>query len=223
MLPAMMLVLSFSLSGTKFDNLARIAYFTMAYQMIDRILPVTRSVSFALLPKITTASDKDASDLAAKASRQTLLVSIVLFFILAMLMQPIVSILLGERFIPVVWAFVFLAPAGVALSVGGVWSNHLLARTRPYEVARAGIIGVVVALIVSGIGFQFTSSREVLVAAGAVLIGSFVNAGFLLSSFCRVGKISLYGALIPTMSDFREWRRIPGLIRSMINRSASKI
>ena len=218
MLPAMMILLSFSLTGTKPENLARIAFFTMAYQMIDRILPVTRSVAFALLPKITSASEKDAGELAAKASRQAFLTSFVLFILLAILMNPLVAILLGANYIPVAWAFVFMAPAGVAMSIGGVWSNHLLARTRPYEVAKAGIFGVVVALLVSWLGFQYISGREVMIASSAVLVGSYVNAIFLLNSFCKTGKISAIKALVPTHADIMEWKRIPGFVREMVSR-----
>lgn len=218
MLPVMMILLSFSLAGSHGENLARIAFFTMAYQMIERILPVTRSVAFALLPKITGGSDTDASELTAKASRQTFLTSLLLFIILAIFMKPIVDILLGSRFIPVAGAFAIMAAGGIALSMAGVWSAHLLARTRPYEVAKAGIIGVLVALVIAWAGFQNTTGREVQIASVAVLIGSFVNAGFLLNSFCKAGSIKAVNVLIPTMADMREWRRIPGFITEMIGR-----
>ncbi len=218
MLPVMMLTLSYALPGTSGDNLARIAFFTMAYQMIDRTLPVTRSIAFALLPKITGASDAQAGELAAKASRHTLLVSLAIFIILVLLMHPIVEILLGKRYLAVVGAFMIMAPAGVAMSVTGVWSTHLLARSRPLMVARAGIIGVVTALILAALGFSYyESGREVLVASVAVVVGALVNAAMLLPSFCREGDLSPARVLIPTGEDLRDWQRVPGFVRELFS------
>jgi len=224
MLPSMMVTLSFALPGNSAENLARIAFFTMAYQMIDRILPVTRSVAFALLPKITSGTDVKAGELAAKASRHTLLVSLVIFGILCLLMNPIVAILLGKRFLALVGPFLIMAPGGVALSVAGVWSTHLLARSRPLQVAKAGIISVIVALIVAGLGFKFLfvgQGREVLVSSLSVLIGAFVNAAFLLPVFCREGRVSAMRVLVPTLEDLAEWRRIPGFAVELIKRKRS--
>jgi O-antigen/teichoic acid export membrane protein len=213
MLPAMMITLSFALPGESTDNLARIAFFTMAYQMVDRILPVTRSIAFALLPKITAASDSEAGELAAKASRHTLVASLIIFALLVLFMHPIVAILLGKRYLAVVGAFTIMAPGGVALSSAGVWSTHLLARAKPLKVATAGIISVVTALVISGIGFRYLEpGREVLIASLAVVVGAFLNAGILLPSFCREGHVRMSRALVPTMEDFREWRRIPRFV-----------
>ncbi len=219
MLPAMIIPLSLALPGNAIENLARIGYFTIAYQMVDRILPVTRSVAFALLPKITSAEEEEAGELAAKASRHTLMVSVAIFAVLVVFMYPIISILLGNRFLAVVGPFAIMAPGGVALSVAGVWQAHLLARKKPLQVAKAGIMGVVVALIITGLGFHYIpGDREVLAASLAVMIGTFVNAGMLLPAFCKAGKIGPVKALIPTLEDLREWRRIPGLIVEMIKR-----
>jgi len=219
MLPAMMILLSFALPDIPERNLARIAFFTMAYQMVDRILPVTRSVAFALLPKITAVADDQAGELAAKASRHTLLASLALFVVLVAFMHPIVAVLLGKRYLSVVGAFAIMAPAGVALSVAGVWSAHLLARFRAYHVARAGILGVVVALIVAGLGFyHLQPGREVLVASTSVVVGTFFNAGILLAAFCSTANISPAAAIVPRLSDFRDWRRVPGFVTEMIRR-----
>jgi len=224
MLPVMMVLLSFALPGNRNENLERIAFFTMAYQMVDRILPVTRSISFALLPKITGAGEIEAGEMAAKASRHTLLVSIVIFALLFVFMHPIVAILLGKRYLSVVGAFAIMAPGGVALSLIGVWSAHLLARMRPLDVARAGIIGVVVALICAGVGFRFLpEGREVLAASLAVVVGTFVNAAFLLPPFCSAAKIGPDKALIPTVADLRDWRRVPGYVREIIRRKRAPV
>lgn len=219
MLPAMIVVLSMALGGSPAENLTRIAFFAMGYQMVDRLLPVTRSIAFALLPKITGGTDEVASELAAKASRHTLLASLVLYAVLVLLAQPIVAILLGARYLPVATSFMIMAPGGVALSVGGVWAAHLLARGKPYKVAWAGIMGVLTALILSGIGFRYLhGTREVLVASIAVVTGSIVNAGILLPAFCRTSKITAVRALIPRIDDIRQWRRIPGFVRELTNR-----
>jgi len=219
MLPAMMGILSWQLPGDPRENLARIAFFVMGYQIVDRVLQVTRSIGFALLPKITGGTEKAAGELAGKASRHTLIVAVVIFGLLLALMHPIVAVLLGRRYLPVVGAFAVMAPGGLALSVAGVWSTHLLARCKPYYVARAGLAGVIVALIMAGLGFRFVpTGREVLVASASVVIGTLVNAGVLLPAFCRTAGISVAQALLPTRDDLREWRRIPGLVSELMRR-----
>jgi len=219
MLPAMMVVLSFSLTGKAGDNLARIAYFTMAYQMIERTLPVTRSVAFALLPKITDGSDAEAGRLAARASRHTLIAAAGIFILLVLFMHPIVSILLGQQYISIVGAFAIMAPGGIALSLIGVWSAHLLARHRPMPVAWGGILGVITALVISWLGFNYLpEGREVMAASIAVVSGTLVNALYLLPTFCKIGKIPLREALVPGIDDFRDWKRIPGLVKRVIMR-----
>ncbi len=219
MLPAMIIPLSLALSGNARLNLERIGYFSVAYMMVDRILPVTRSVAFALLPKITSGTDQEAGELAGKASRHTLIVSISIFIVLVIFMHPIVSLLLGERFINVVVPFTIMAPGGIALSATGVWSAHLLARKRPLDVAWAGIIGVLTALICAGLGFHYLpDGREVLVASISVVVGTILIAAIMLPSFCRTGQISVREAILPTLEDLREWKRIPGYISDMITR-----
>jgi O-antigen/teichoic acid export membrane protein len=220
MLPTMMVLLSISLPGRAYENLARIAFFVMAYQMIERTLLITRSVAFALLPKITDTTEHLAGELAAKASRHTVIASIVIFGMLTLFMHPIISILLGDRFLPIAGAFSIMAPGGVALSLAGVWSAHLLARQRPFQVAKAGILGVLTALILAWLGFaNLPPGREVLIASVSVTIGTFVNAGVLLPAFCRTGNISYVRAIIPLVSDFRDWQRIPGFIMEVLRRN----
>jgi O-antigen/teichoic acid export membrane protein len=218
MLPAMMVLLSVVLPGEPSENLANVAFFTMGYQMVDRILPVTRSVAYALLPKITSGTDEAASELTGKASRHTLLISFLIFAALLIFLKPLVAILLGKRYLPIVLSFAVMAPGGVALSVGGVWSAHLLARHHPYKVATAGITGVAVALIAAGFGFWLFKGNEVVVASTAVVIGGFTNTALLLKSFSSIAGVSVKNALIPDNGDIREWRRIPGLISGFIQR-----
>jgi O-antigen/teichoic acid export membrane protein len=217
MLPAMMILLSLTLGGPGAENLQRIGFFAIGFQMVDRILPVTRSVAFALLPKITGGTGELASELAAKASRHTLMASLILFAVLVLLSHIIVGVLLGPRYLPAASAFVIMAPGGVVLSAAGVWSAHLLAVGRPYRVAWASLTGVVVALILSGVGFRFIPDhREVLVASVAVAIGSLVNASVLLPAFCSVAGVTMGQALVLRAEDVREWNRIPGLLRELV-------
>lgn len=222
MLPSMMLLLSLMLPDAKEEagaNLANIAFFTMGYQMVERILPVTRSIAFALLPKITTGSESAAGELAGKASRHTILASILIFGILLIFIKPIIALLLGTRYLPTVIAFVIIAPAGVLMSASGVWSAHLLARHRPYRVALAGISGVLSALVFAGIGFFLCQpGQELVIASFAVLTGSLVNSLILLFAFCQGGKISISDAARPGLQELSEWSRIPGLIKGFIVR-----
>jgi len=217
MLPVMMIQLSLSLHGDQALALQRIGFFSVAYMMVDRILPVTRSVAFALLPKITSGTDEGAGELAAKASRHTLIISFLLFVVLVIFMKPIIAFLLGQRFMNVVVPFAIMAPGGIALSVSGVWAANLLARHRPLDVAFAGIAGVFVALICSWVGFHYMpDGREVLVASISVVIGNLVAFIIMLPAFCRSGHLSVRDVLVPTLDDFREWKRIPGFIFDMI-------
>ncbi len=219
MLPTMMVVLSFAMGDSHTRNLARIAFFAMAYQMVDRILPITRSIAFALLPKITAGSDDVAGELAAKASRHTVLASVILFVLLVLFAEPVVPILLGRRYLPLVGAFKIMAPGGIALSMAGVWAAHLLARGRSLTVAWAGLAGVAAALVLSWFGFTYVrEGRELLVASVSVAAGGFVNAGVLLPAFCRAAGIGVLQALIPRIEDVRDWQRIPGFIAEILKR-----
>lgn len=222
-LPVMMLILSLQLPDEAGTNLARIAFFVMGYQMVDRMLPVTRSIGFALLPKITGESDEVARKLAAKAGHHTLLVSLIIFGILVILARPLILILLGSSYLPIVGAFSIMAPGGVALSVGGVWANHLLARNRQYKVAWAGLAGTGTALILAMLGFALIpQGREVLVASVAVTVGGFVYSMVLLNAFCSETLLSAKEALVPGKDDLLEWRRIPAYIINLIRRKSMK-
>jgi O-antigen/teichoic acid export membrane protein len=225
MLPAMMLVLSWELPQDDWGNLARIAFFTMGYQIVERTLPVTRSIGFALLPKITGGSEEAAGELASRASRQTLIVAFVLFAVLVLCMRFIVDILLGYRYHPIVGAFAIMAPGGVALSVGGVWATHLLARCKPLKVASAGLAGVLTALIVAAIGFHvLPHGREVLTASIAVVAGSFANSITLLIAFTRTSGVSVSDSLVPRLDDLRDWRRVPQFAKEyFLRRSRSEV
>ena len=217
--PAMMVILSWALGGKPGINLARIAFFSMGFQMVERILPVTRSVAFALFPKITKSTHEDARELAAKASRHTFIASVALFGLLVIFLHPVIRILLGEVWLPIVWPFAIMAPGGVALSVAGVWATHLLARKKPYKVAWAGITGFITALIIAALGFKFLQrGSEIIVASFAVVIGSFINASLLLPAFCSASGLKPSEILIPRMSDLKEWRRIPGIIGDYVDR-----
>jgi len=219
MLPAMIIPLSLAMGGSPIENLERLGFFSVAFMMVDRILPVTRSVAFALLPKITTGTDAEAGELTAKASRHTLIISLFVFIFLVIFMKPIIVFLIGERFLNVVSPFAIMAPGGIALSVSGVWAAHLLARKRPFDVAYAGIVGVVIALLCSGLGFYYLPhGREVLVASMSVVVGNLVAFAIMLPAFCKSGHLTVRDALLPTSDDFREWRRIPGFIFDMIRR-----
>ena len=219
MLPIMMVILSAVLPGDAHENLARIAFFTMGYQMIERVLPVTRSTAFALLPKITTGSEETAGKLAAKVSRHTLIASLILFSLLILLVHPIVIILLGRRYLPVAGSFCLMSPGGVALSVASVWSSHLLARHRSLEVAKGGVGGVITALLVTALGFStLPEGREVFTASLAVMLGSLVNAAFLFFAFRNATGLTACEILLPAIDDVKEWHRIPSLVKAHIFR-----
>jgi O-antigen/teichoic acid export membrane protein len=161
-------------------QVSQIAFLAMAVAWFERGMMLPRSISFALLPKLTSAGAKDALKYTLKVSRYNVVFTLVIFILLYFLIEPLVVLLYGEAYQRIAIPFKALVPGAICLSFGEVWATGLFARRKTNAILLAGILGLLTAVVS---GYYLLFFMKIKGAGLTCSAGFFVYALVLLIAF----------------------------------------
>ena len=110
---------------------AEVAFFSMAKgraEMLTRMIP--GAVASLLFPKLSKKDSKDAAEFANKSFRLTLLLLIVVGISISLFIKPIIYILYGPEYAPIVKQFILIIPSLVIFQSAMVFNSFFSAFNR---------------------------------------------------------------------------------------------
>ena len=202
----------FILSAFKSD--AQVALYGVAVMAVERLWMPSQAVGLAVFPRIAEERDDDVRrSITPVLARNTLWLTALCGGALYLLGDLAVSILFGSRYHAAVRALNVLIPGVILYAGARVMSNDIAARGRPGINSTLSGISVVINI---GLNLVLIPRYGFTGAAWASTISYSAFFFLMLALFCRVARVPVRAATIPTRSDMYGYRRSLGrLIASL--------
>jgi O-antigen/teichoic acid export membrane protein len=193
---------------------AAVGVYVVAVQIAERLWILSQAVSTVLLPQLASLSNAEDQRrrLTPLIARWVFFISIVGALILALICNPLIALLFGERYAGAGIALIWLLPGIVLGSLARVLANDLAARGRP-ELNMYAAVGVVAVNISANL---FLIPRLGIVGASiATTIAYSFNAILKLGLYARLSGNRWSGVvLIPTADWLQLKRSAAGLLQA---------
>lgn len=189
-----------------------IGYFAVAVAIVVQASMIADSVEVAVLPRM--AADKPRrGQLAAQASRMTLLATGVLVVILAVFCRPVVSLLFSQEFLPSVPLILIILPALLLWSASKMLLAYFMSSDRPEVASWAVGIGIAANMISLLLLLPTLGTAG---AAWAMAIGFATRALAAAIAFHAASGVGVRAAWLPgrrDISQLKQYLRVASLRR----------
>jgi O-antigen/teichoic acid export membrane protein len=182
---------------------AALGLYSLAVSGAESLLLPTRTAATVASPHIGSLELDRAAAITARCVRNNVLISLPLCAVLFFAAGPLVRVLYGGAFVPLVPAFDILLVGVFALSLGSPVSTYFTLRLGRPQVAlwlstlsAAICIGTTIALI-----GRFGMAGAAVGSSAGYVVGQI----FGLRYFCRSASLDARTVLLPTLEDFRTY------------------
>jgi O-antigen/teichoic acid export membrane protein len=185
-------------------NAASLGMYTVAISAAESLLVPTQVAALVTSPHIGSLDVQEAARLTARCVRNNLLVALVVCGALFALASPLVHILYGRAFLPVVPALRILLVGVFALSLGSPMSTFFTLKLgRPDIPLRFAAMSAVICIAVAVVLVpHFGITGAAVGSTAAYIAGQSVASWW----FTRSTAIGLAAMLIPTRADITLYR-----------------
>lgn len=185
--------------------------YTVAVSAAESLLVPTQVAALVTAPHIGSLDEKAAAKLAARCVRNNLLIALFVCGLLLIFAAPIVGLLYGPAFLPMVSALQILLIGVLAMSLGSPMATFFTLKLGKPEVPMwlAGAS----ALLCIGTSIALVPMIGIYGAAIGSSVAYAVGQTAATWWFCRTTKISLREVLVPTHDDFATYA---GFLRSAL-------
>lgn len=203
-------------------NAASLGMYTVAVSAAESLLVPTQVAALVTSPHIGSLDRPAAARITARCVRNNMLIALLVCGVLFAFASPVVHLLYGAAFAPVVRVLQILLVGVFALSLGSPMSSYFTLKLGRPEVplwlagaSAAVCIGVSIALVPTlGMAGAAIGSTAAYVAGQAAAIWY----------FSRHAKISMVQMLVPTAEDFALYKSFAGRVladgRRLLHRTA---
>lgn len=180
-----------------------IGYFAVAVAIVVQASMIADSVEVAVLPRMA-ADEPRRGQLAAQASRMTLLATGALALVLAVFCRPAVRLLFSQEFLPSVPLILIILPALLLWSASKMLLAYFMSSDRPEVASWAIGIGIganLIALLV------LLPSLGIVGAAWAMALGFGARALAAAIAFHTISRVGVREAWVPGRRDIGQFRQ----------------
>ena len=179
---------------------ANLAFFTMGKGKAEWLNRITNATATVLLPRVSNQIEKgiDSKEVTAKGFRLSFVVLIFLGIIGCIFIYPATLLLYGEKFIPLVQAFLIVIPGVIIYSSANIYRQYFMGIGRPEIPMKISFIPLILQCILCYIlipEFGFIG------AAMAVSITFFITGITTIIVFKYITSISFIELIVPTKND----------------------
>jgi len=167
---------------------AQVGFFSMAKnqsQLLTRMVP--GAVNTLLFPKISKTRDQnDSSKITVRSFRITLLILIIFGSLMTLVIKPLVWILYGSEFLPMILPFIIILPGLVISQSSTIFNSYFSGVGRPDLVFKLSILPLIAQLILAvmlipnygviGGAIAFSLSSIILSLATMLVFGKLTGA-----------------------------------------------
>lgn len=189
---------------------AQVAYFSMAQgkgQLLDK---VPNAMSTILFPRIANMeNDVQSSELAAKAFRTSLLILLIAGLLAYLLVKPLVLVLYGDAYLPMVIPLWIILPGLVLSSASTTLAQYFHGTGRPDIIAKISFFPMCIQIVIAWILIP----KLGLVGASLAFLTAFVsNALLQIIFFLKLSRLSFRRHLLIGRDDIQLVSRFLGSV-----------
>lgn len=179
---------------------AALGMYTVAVSAAESLLVPTQVAALVTSPHIGSLDAAQAANLTARCVRNNLLIAVLLCGVLFVFAGPLIALLYGGAFLPMVAAFRILLVGVVAISLSSPMAAYFTLKRGQPEVALV-LAGISAAICIS-LSFLLVPSIGINGAAIASTAAYAVGQTAATYYFCRVTGMSGAALLLPRHADF---------------------
>lgn len=184
---------------------AELGMYTIAVAGAESLLVPTQVAALVTSPHIGSLDVRTAATLTARCVRHNLLIALVVCGLLFVLARPLVALLYGEKFLPLVPSFDILLLGVVALSLSSPVSSYFTLKLGRPQVALV-LAGIAAAVCIATTIVLLPEFRMSGAAIGSTA-GYVAGQGIAVWYFARSASISATELLLPRSGDLAVYAR----------------
>lgn len=178
---------------------AQVAFYSMAQSRAQLLEKVPNAMSTILFPRISKMDNMaHSAELSAKAFRTSLTILLIAGFIAFIMIKPLVGILYGRDFLPMVIPFWIILPGLILSSSSTTLSQFFQGTGRADIIAKVAVIPMIIQIIVS---LLLIPKIGILGAAIAFMMSLVANAITQIFFFLRISQLSFKKHLLIGRED----------------------
>ncbi len=179
---------------------AQIAFFSMARGRGELILKIPNAISTIIFPRISKLSNnKESAQLATKAFRVSFLILFVVGILAIIFIKPLIWLLYGKNYLPMVLPFLVILPGLVISASSGLLAQYFAGTGRADLITKISIVPLIVQITMA---FILIPAWGLLGASVVFLTAILVESLIRIIVFCYVSSCSLRNDLFLKRADF---------------------
>jgi stage V sporulation protein B len=186
--------------------LSVLGMYAIAVAGAESALALTHTASMVTAPRIGSLDREEAGAFTARCTRSSLVVALFTCACIALFAPPIVHLLFGSAFLPLVPALRVLLIGVVALSIGGVISNYFMLNLGTMRVPFT--TAAIAAGLCAVLSFVLIPRYGMLGAAISTTLAYVVQQALAVTLFCRHTRLSPWRVLVIGREDVRAYRTL---------------
>jgi len=179
-------------------GLASLGHYVIAVAVAEFILHFPRSIVAALFPRVSAAGETESADIAARAIRNGLFLTVVTAAGILVLNVPFIHAVYGSAYAPSTRAIWALLPGVVAASLGVMMKGYIVGRGRPMIASGSSFAALVVNV---GLNVILIPRMGIVGAALASTVSYALHASVLLVFFLRTSGLTARETLVINTKD----------------------
>lgn len=193
---------------------AQVAFFSMARNRGALMSKIPDAINIIIFPKISKLDNiEESGKLAAKAFRASFLILFIVGFFAIIFIKPLIWLLYGENYLPVVLPFCIILPGLIISASSSVFNQYFAGTGRPSILAKISIVPLIIQITLA---FILIPAWGLLGASigflTATVLGSFIR----IIVFCYMSSCSIRNDLFLKRADFE-------LVASFISSQLGKV
>jgi len=197
-------IITYFIANVHVITVSDLGIYTTATNITEKLMFIPGSIAYALLPKVTSKSPEDVRRITIKASRHTLMITLVVVGFFSIFIKPILIILYGKEFAGASYPFWYLAPGIVLLSIGRIYSTYLIGIGKAFYAFYFSIVTLILNIILNLI---LISMMGINGSALSTSIAYSFQAIIMFLAFKRESKIPMKELVVPCRDDFCVYSR----------------
>jgi len=177
---------------------AKVAFFSMAQDRATLLEKIPNAVNALLYPRISNSNQSDSSISTIKAFKIVLILSTLSSVILAILIKPLVLIMYGEPYLPMVLPFLIILPGILFNGTTSVFTSYFTGSGRADLVMKLSIVPLILQIF---LGFILINNFDIFGAAATFTFSMILFGLLQIFFFLKLSKTS-FNELITISSEY---------------------
>jgi O-antigen/teichoic acid export membrane protein len=177
----------------------QVAFFSLAQQLGQMINKVTDAMGVFLFPRISKETTNfESAKLASKSFRVAIVMLLPISIVIAIVMKPMILLLYGEEYLPVLIPFYIIFPALVVTAASSTLLMYFQGIGRADVIAKLTIVPLITQVL---LGISLVPLFGIVGAASTFAVALFVTACLQIIVFLRLANTTMVDSLVIRRED----------------------